>query len=313
MSNAPQATVPARLQRTAPTHLGLLYAFGAFGVWGLAPVYFRAVLHVPPLEVVAHRVVWSLLLVAVLITVRGRWREVRLALSTARNRWTLLATATLITGNWLLFIWAVHAGRLLEASLGYFINPLISVLLGVAFLGERLGRRQLAAVGLAALAVANHVFRLGVFPWVSLALAISFALYGLLRKQVQADSLVGLLLETAFIAPLAAGYLALLASQETGHFLSTGIGTDALLMAGGVITAAPLLWFVNAARLLPLSTVGLMQYLTPTGQFLLAVFAWDEPFTEAHALTFAGIWAALALYSAGTFGGRRATAAARGG
>ncbi len=275
---------------------GLLYAFGAFGIWGLAPLYFRAISHVPAHETVAHRVVWSLLFVGGLVTLRHRWGDVRRALGPWRNRWVFLASTLLISVNWVLFIWAVNNARVLQASLGYFINPLISVILGVVFLKERLPRPQLFAVLLAAAGVVNLVVSYGVFPWISLSLAGTFGVYGLLRKQVPVDSVVGLLIETALLLPVALLYLVVLGAQGGGNF-GEGAGTTALLVLAGVITAVPLLWFVNAARRLKLATVGLMQYLAPTGQFLLAVLAFGEPFTRAHAITFACIWASLALYS----------------
>jgi chloramphenicol-sensitive protein RarD len=288
------AAAPPRL---TPGAAGLLYALGAFGIWGVSPLFFRALAHVPATEIVAHRVAWSLLLLCALVTLKRGWSEVRGALGPLRNRWLFLLTTLLISGNWLLFIWAVTHARVLQASLGYFINPLLSVLLGVVFLGERLRRPQVIAVLLAAAGVLNLVVSHGVFPWISLCLASTFALYGLLRKQVPVESLSGLLIETALLLPLALVYLVLLAGRGASSFGADAPSTSALLIGGGVVTAVPLLWFVNAARRLRLSTLGLMQYLAPTGQFLLAVLAFGEPFTPAHAVTFGLIWASLVLYS----------------
>ncbi len=280
------------------TATGLLYAFGAAAIWGLAPLYFKGVSHVPATETVACRVVFSLLFVAALVTLRRRWEDVRSALRPVRNRWIFALTTALISFNWLLFIWAINHARVLQASLGYFINPLISVVLGVVFLGERLRRPQVLAVVLALVGVVNLVVSYGVVPWVSLALAGSFATYALVRKQVPVDSLVGLLIETAFMLPVALSYLAVLVVRGQSQFFGGDLSTPLLLSLAGVVTAVPLLFFVHAARRLRLATLGLMQYLAPTGQFLLAVLAFGEPFSRASAVTFALIWLSLGLYSA---------------
>lgn len=285
---------PARSE----TAVGLLNALGAFGIWGLSPLYFKAIRHVPATETVAHRVLWSILLLALIVGALGRWPDVRAAFATRRNRMVFAATTVLIGGNWLLFIWAINHDRVLQASLGYFINPLVNVLLGVFFLRERLSRAQGVAVAIAAAGVVNLIVAYGVFPWVSLALAVSFGLYGLLRKTVQADSLSGLSVETALLAPAALLFLLFRSEQGTLAFARTGLADALLLAAAGVVTAVPLLLFVNATRRLRLATVGLMQYIAPTLQFLLAVLVFRETFTPAHAVTFACIWASLAIYTA---------------
>ena len=251
-------------------------------------MYFRALKGIPPLEIAAHRAVWSAgLLLGVVVALR-RGPTLRALMKQPRQLGVLVATTLLISGNWLLFIWAIEQGRLLEASLGYFINPLVNVLLGVVFLGETLRRAQKVAVALAAVGVSVLIVRLGHLPWISLTLASSFGLYGLLRKRFQIDAIVGLFVETGLLAPFALAFIGTRGTAEPGW----------LLAASGVITAVPLVLFTEGARRLTLSTVGLMQYLAPTGQFLIAVFAFGEPFTAAHAATFACIWGSLALYTA---------------
>lgn len=274
---------------------GLAYALAAYLSWGMLPLYFKALQPVPAPEILAHRVLWSLLLLAGLLAARGGAAAFRAPFR--RDKLPLLAVTTLLIAvNWLVYIWAVQVGRVLEASLGYFVNPLVNVLLGVAFLGESLSRRQKIAVALAAAGVAVLIVRAGAFPWVSLVLATSFGLYGLLRKRAAIDAVGGLLGETALLAPAALAYLLLRAHAGAGAFGSAA-GTSALLAAAGVITALPLVWFTLGVHRLRLSTMGLVQYVAPSGQFLLAVLIFREPFGRAHATAFAFIWASLALYS----------------
>jgi len=274
---------------------GLGYALAAYLSWGLLPLYFKALGAVPAVEVLAHRVVWSLLLLAGLLAVRGRPGAFRAPFR--RDRLPLLAlTTSLITTNWLVYIWAVQAGRVLEASLGYFVNPLVNVVLGVLFLGEALTGRQRLAVGLAALGVAVLVARAGAFPWISLVLALSFGLYGLFRKRAGIEAVGGLLAETALLAPVALALLVVRGASGAGAF-GADARTSLLLAAAGVVTALPLVWFTLAVHRLRLSTVGLVQYLAPTCQFLLAVLLYREPFGGAQAAAFALIWTSLAIYS----------------
>ena len=274
---------------------GLAYALAAYLSWGLLPLYFKALRPVPALEILAHRVLWSLALLAGLLAARGGWAAFRAPFR--RDKLPLLAvTTTLISVNWLVYIWAVQVGRVLEASLGYFVNPLVNVLLGVLFLGESLSGRQRAAVALAGVGVLVLVVRAGTFPWISLVLATSFGLYGLLRKRAAVDPVGGLLGETALLAPPALAYLALRAEAGTGAF-GTAPGVTVLLAAAGVITALPLVWFTLGIHRLRLSTMGLLQYVAPSGQFLLAVLLYREPFGPAHAAAFVFIWASLAIYS----------------
>jgi chloramphenicol-sensitive protein RarD len=278
-----------------PSRTGLAAAVAAFFLWGLFPLYWKQLAAVPAVEVVAHRIVWGLVAVAVWVTVRGRWADARAVASRPRTLLRLAGSGALITLNWLLYIWAVIHGHVVDASLGYFINPLVNVVLGVLVLRERLGRAQSIAVALAAAGVAVLTVAHGRLPWIALALALSFGLYGLARKTVSADAVTGLLWETALLAPLAAGYLVYLARQGTGAFGSSAPATSTLLALGGPVTAVPLVLFALGARALPLSTVGFLQYLSPSLQFLLAVLVFREPFTPEHAVTFTFIWVALAI------------------
>jgi chloramphenicol-sensitive protein RarD len=283
--------------RDRPALVGLAYALAAYLAWGVSPIYFKALARVPPLEILAHRVIWSILLLAGLLAASRRLGPLRRVLADRRQIALLAGTATLLSVNWFIYIWAVNAGRLLEASLGYFVNPLVNVLLGVLFLGERLSVPQRWAVALASAGVGVLLLRLGTFPWVSLSLALSFGLYGLLRKRAAIGALEGLLVETAWLAPAALVFLLHLGASGNGAF-GSGPSTTALLVAAGAVTGIPLLWFNHGVARLRLSTIGLVQYLAPTTQFLLAVLAYREPFGSAHAAAFGFIWASLAVYSA---------------
>jgi chloramphenicol-sensitive protein RarD len=294
---------------------GLAYALGAYLLWGLVPIYWRAVGPVPAVEVLAHRIAWSVVFVALLVGVSRGWGRVRDALGRTTTLGALALSTLLVTTNWGLFIWAVQTGRLVQASLGYYINPLANVLLGVVLLGERLRRPQKIAVGLAFAGVAYFALARGVLPWVSLALAASFGLYGLVRKRAPVEPIVGLFVETLLVAPLAIGYLVWLALQgraELGVFgrgaFGHALGSSLLLVAAGPVTAIPLVWFAAAAKRLPLSTLGFVQYLSPSLQLLLAVLLFHESLTRAHLVTFGCIWSALALYS---FDGLRQARASR--
>ncbi|MDP2196941.1 MAG: EamA family transporter RarD [Rhodocyclaceae bacterium] len=273
---------------------GIAAALAAYTLWGLVPVFFKQLATVPALEIIAHRVLWSLLLLAGLLAVRGRLGAAWTAARNPRILARVALAATLLTINWLVFVWAVNVNRVLETSLGYFITPLISVVLAVVVLHERLRPRQWAAVLLALIGVALEGWRSGGLPWVSLVLAGSFGLYGLLRKQLPLDAANGLLLETACAAPVAALYLLWLGSA--GQF-GTTMTIDALLIASGAVTAIPLLLFAVGARRLPLVTLGFLQYIAPSLTFLLAIFYYDEPMNLPRLLAFAAIWAGLALYS----------------
>jgi chloramphenicol-sensitive protein RarD len=274
---------------------GIAYAVSAFLMWGMFPLYWKALAAVPALEVVAHRTGWGFVAMAVWVTLRRRWPEVRTVAARPRTLLLLAGSAVLIASNWLLYIWAVINGHVVESSLGYFINPLVSVVLGVVVLRERLSPLQKVAVALAVAGVAVMALGHGGLPLIALGLALTFAFYGLARKLVAADAVIGLLVETAMLAPLAAGYLALLAARGAGALGHAGPRIETLLIFGGVVTAVPLVMFALGARRLPLSTVGIIQYLSPSCQFLLAVLLYREPFTATHAVTFACIWTALGL------------------
>jgi chloramphenicol-sensitive protein RarD len=275
---------------------GVAYAAGAYLIWGVFPLYFRALRGIPPLEVLAHRIAWSAAFLAALVTLRRSWPEVTRQLRAPGTLARLTASALLISANWLIYIWAVHAEHVLDASLGYFVNPLVSVLLGVVFLREPLSRRQLVAVALAAAGVLALVVRAGHFPWVALSLAVTFGLYGLVRKGTAVDATAGLLGEVAVLLPAALGWLALVAARGESHVGENAVRT-ALLVALGAVTAVPLMWFGVAVRRLRLATIGILQYVNPTMQFAIAVFVFGEPFTAAHRVAFGCIWAALALYT----------------
>lgn len=284
---------PARRRSVA----GVFFAGSAFLAWGFSPIYWKALQSVPALEIVAHRVVWSFIFLAVLILVQGRWSEFRSVLVQLRTLLVLSLTTLLVSANWLLYIWAVNAGHLLQASLGYYINPLVNVLLGMVFLRERLRRPQTLAVLLACTAVLFRSVTFGQFPWIALTLGFSFGLYGLIRKIAPVGSLVGLTVETLLLTPLSLTYLAYLEMNGVGTLLHGSATLDALLAGTGVFTAVPLLLFNLGARRINLSTLGLMQYTAPSGMFLLAVFAYGEPFTAVQVWTFVLIWVALAIYS----------------
>ena len=292
------------------TFSGVLYALAAFGIWGLSPIYFKSLGHLPATEVLAHRVVWATVLLVAVLWLQRRGLELIRELLSWRRVGFYLVTALLVSTNWLIFIWSIQNDRLLEASLGYYINPLVNVLLGTVFLRERLNRWQIVAVALAAAGVMNLVLGYGKFPWVALTLAFSFGFYGLLRKKAGMDAILGLTVETLLLVPAALLFLGWLAFQGSAAFAHAGAKTDVLLIFAGVITAVPLVCFLQAARRLKLTTVGLMQYLAPTLNLLLAVLAYYEPFTTAHLITFVCIWIALAIYSFDAFFARHRERAA---
>jgi chloramphenicol-sensitive protein RarD len=277
--------------------LGVLSSAGAFFVWGMVPLYFRAVRSVSPFEIISHRVLWSVLFLVLLLALGRGFAQVRAALGQPRLVARLALTALLVASNWLTFVWAVNAGRILDTSLGYFITPQVNVLLGFLFLHERLRRTQWLAVLLALGGVLNQIWLLGTLPWISLVLALTFGSYGLFRKQIPVDAVTGLLVETLVAAPFALGFLLYL--QHTGRlaFAHQSRSVDALLAGLGVVTAVPLLLFAAGARRLRLATVGFLQYLAPTMTFLIAVLIYGEPLGFARALTFVLIWAGIVVYA----------------
>ncbi|WP_255987443.1 EamA family transporter RarD [Chitinolyticbacter albus] len=276
---------------------GILYALAAYLLWGLLPLFLKQLHGIPPTEVLLHRMVWSLVFLGAILAVRRHWRWLGAALHDKALLARFAASALLLAINWFTYIWAVNADRVIDASLGYFINPLISVLMGVILLRERLRLGQWLAVAVATCGVAWLTWQAGQLPWIALTLALSFGFYGLLRKTAQLGALEGLSLETLIFFPVAGGALAwLLGSGEAG-FDTASSWVQLLCLMAGPFTAVPLLLFAAAARRLPLSLLGILQYSGPTVQLLLGIFLWHEPFSGAKALGFALIWAALALYT----------------
>jgi chloramphenicol-sensitive protein RarD len=296
--NAPNRS-PRAHNRTAERHprIGFLLGLGAYGLWGILPLYFKAVADVAAVDIVAHRVLWSMPFLALLITIARGWAGVRAAAARPRTLGVLTLTALLIGGNWLLYVYAVTSGHILAASFGYYLNPLANVLLGRFVLKEHLGRLQWAAVAIAAAGIS--VLAAGALGqlWISLTLCVSFALYGLLRKVVSADAVTGLAIETGLLFPLAVAWLGWRVATDAPVF-GVGEADFILLLMAGIVSTTPLLLFTAAARRLPYSTLGMLQFIAPTLQFLIAVLIYGEPFTRAHAIAFAAIWIALALYVA---------------
>ncbi len=286
--------------------LGVVSGLSAYALWGLFPLYFPLLEPAGGLEIVAHRVLWSLLFVAILLTVLRRWAHVRALVTDRRRLLVLLGAAVLIAANWLVFVYGVNSGHVVETSLGYFINPLVSVLLGVVVFGERLRRFQWVAVGIATVAVVVLTVDYGRPPWIALVLALTFGLYGLMKKLVRTEAAPGLFVETALVALPAAVVLGIAHSAGDGTFGNAGSGHALLLAGSGVATAIPLLLFAAAARRIPLSTVGLLQYLTPSMQLAIGVFVYDEPMPPARLAGFAIVWVALAIFTADTLRHARA-------
>jgi chloramphenicol-sensitive protein RarD len=277
---------------------GILSAASAFLCWGLFPLYFHAIGEVPPMQILAHRMLWSLLFLLIVLAVRRQWAWMAIVRQ-PRVFASFVASAVLLSVNWLIYIWAVNNNHVIEASLGYFINPLVNISLGYLLLKERLRPAQWAAIAVAALGVAWLTWQAGTVPWIALALAVSFGGYGLLRKTAALGALEGLSFETMVLFPVAAAYVVWLTMHGQNAFINTeSTSTQLLLMAAGPITAIPLLLFASGARQIPLSVLGLLQYLSPTLQFLLGVWLFHEPFTPDRLVGFALIWAALALFAA---------------
>ena len=276
---------------------GVFYAAGAYLCWGLLPLYWKALQHVGPLELIAHRVVWALLLTLLLLSARRRLKAFWKALHERRTLLVFAASAIMLSTNWLVYIWAVQNGHVVETSLGYFINPLVNVLFGVFFLHERLRNVQIIAIVLAAAGVLYLTFVYGSLPWIALVLASSFGVYGLLRKTATLGSLEGLALETLVMLIPAVGYLIFLESQGTAAFGHSGLFISILLSLAGVFTSVPLVLFAAGARRISLTTLGILQYIAPTLQFLLGVFLYGEALTRERLLGFALIWCALLVYT----------------
>ena len=304
---APARVTDATTTALGPSRLsgkGLLAAAGSFVIWGCFPLYLKPLNHIDSLQIVSHRVAWACVLVVIWLILRGELWDLRKHFSNRAVLGRLLLSAVLITANWLGYVWGVAHGRVLEASLGYFINPLANVVLGVLVLRERLNVAQWISVGIAAAAVIYVGVATGTPPWIALTVATSFSLYGLVRKVVQVEALQGLAVETLVLMPLALGYLTWCEVNGTGAFGHSGAVVNTLLVGCGPITAVPLFLFAYGARLIPYSTLGLILYITPSLQLLSGIFLYHESFSGARAIGFAMIWLALVIY--GVDGVRRA-------
>ncbi len=279
---------------------GILYAGGAYLLWGFVPPYWKLLDRVPALQIPAHRILWCFAALAAFISLRRGWGAVKEALLNRKTALTLALTAVLVCVNWTVFIWAVVSGQLVESSLGYFINPLLSVALGVLLLRERLTFWQGVSVALALGGVVYLAAGLRALPWISLSLALTFGFYGLLRKTVAVDSVSGTFIESLYLLPLTLLYLGWETALGRGAFGKPGLLTNLLLILAGPVTALPLVWFASGARRLPLSMVGFLQYLTPTLHLALGVLLYREPFTRTHLVSFGLIWAGILTYTVST-------------
>jgi chloramphenicol-sensitive protein RarD len=275
---------------------GIWNGLAAYVLWGFFPIYWKLLHEVSALQVIGHRIVWSFLLLIAVILLTRQWKDFRAAALVPKVIGIYAVAGVLLSINWLIYVWGVNSGFIVETSLGYFINPLISVLLGVLFLRERLRTAQWVAVGLAAMGVAYLTITYGRLPWIALSLAVSFGIYGLVKKIAPLGSLYGLTLETALVFPIALLYLAFVQSAGMGAFLHHGALTDILLIGTGVVTSIPLLMFASAARQIPLSMIGVLQYIAPTLQFLIGVFLYHEPFDQSRLVGFGLVWLALIIF-----------------
>lgn len=280
---------------------GIFYAFGAYFIWGLVPIYWKCLKHVPATQLLGHRIAWSFILLAAVLFATRKWPELRALVSGRRVLRTYFFAAVLIGLNWFIYVWSVNAGYIVEASLGYFINPLLSVLLGVIFLRERLRLFQWIAVGLAAVGVVYLTAAYGRLPWIALCLAFTFGFYGLVKKTASLSSLHGLTVETGILFIPALFFLTYQDWIGRAAFLHGSFASDMLMVGAGFITTIPLLMFASAARRIPLSTIGIMHYLTPTLQFLLGVLVYKESFDVTRALGFGIVWIALIIFGVESF------------
>lgn len=280
---------------------GIFYGLGAYFLWGILPIYWKMLESVSAMEILANRFIWSAVFVAGIIFFSGKFKnfisETKYIFSSCKTAVVMLAAAITISFNWGVFIWAVEDGRIIESSMGYYINPLVSVLFGMIFLKERLDKLQLAAVFCAAIGIAIMIVKNGSLPWVSVSLAITFALYGLLKKIINISALTSILLETLLITPVALFYLYTLESNNSCAFQNADMPVIALLLGAGAVTATPLLLFTNCAKLLPLKIVGFMQYLSPTISLLIGIFVYGEYFSYIHMLSFGCIWVGLVFFT----------------
>ncbi|MDF1508726.1 EamA family transporter RarD [Robertmurraya sp. DFI.2.37] len=281
--------------------VGVLQAAFSYLIWGLLPIYWKLLEHVNADEILANRVIWSFVLMVLLLLLTRKWPlflETLKGLKQNQKRlWALITASLLVSGNWFVYIWAVNHDQMIQASLGYYINPLVSVLLGVIFLHEKLSPLQYISFTMATVGVLILSISYGQIPWIALALAFSFGLYGLAKKLIKVDSTIGLTLETMVVTPLALGYVIYLFVQEQNMFLAASFTTDLLLIGAGAATALPLLYFAKGAQKIPLSMLGFIQYIAPTLTLILGVFFYGEHFTKTHLLSFIFIWGALTIYS----------------
>jgi chloramphenicol-sensitive protein RarD len=288
---------PAPVKPNEDSLSGFLFALTAYLLWGFLPLYMKALAHIPPVEVIAHRVVWSLPIAMVVLWWLGRTGDLKAALKTPRMLGMGALTAALISVNWGIYVWAIGSGHALDAALGYYINPLFSIFLGAVLLRERIGRWQAVAIAMAAVAVAILTWDAGRLPLVALSLTLTWGFYAFLKKWLPIGPNQGFALEVLILFPIALAYMAWLWGAGTGHFLQGVAWDDALLIGCGIVTAGPLMIYANGAKRLRLSTIAIMQYIAPTLIFLTAVFIFDEPFSSVKLAAFGLIWAALAVYS----------------
>ena len=276
---------------------GILYGIGAYALWGFFPIYWKVLHPVSALQVIGHRISWSFILLVAFIVITKQWQDFRsVALTSAKTIGIYAIAGVLLTINWLVYVWGVNQGFIVETSLGYFINPLLSVLLGVIFLRERLRLAQWMPVIIAAAGVIYLTFVYGRLPWIALSLAFSFGFYGLVKKLAPLGSLYGLTLETGIVFPAAMIFLVVVQLNGTGAFLHDSALIDLFLVGAGVVTTIPLLMFASAAKQIPLTVVGLLQYIAPTLQFLIGIFIYKEPFDQSHLIGFAVVWVALIIF-----------------
>jgi chloramphenicol-sensitive protein RarD len=294
---------PMEIERITPaaprseSTRGFSLALSAYLLWGILPLYIKAVAHISPAEVLAHRVLWSIPIAAVVLIVLGQTKDLKAAFRSPRTILLACMTATLITINWGIYVWAIGAGHAIDAALGYFINPLFSIFLGAVLLKERLLPLQIAAISLAAVAVVILTWDAGTMPWVALGLTCSWGFYGFFRKTLPVGANQGFLLEVLLLSPAAIGYMIYLGVTGSGHFLADSSSDTILLLVAGAVTAIPLMLYGNGAKLLQLSTIGIMQYIAPTIVFLIAVFLFNEHFSTAKLVSFCLIWTALVIYT----------------
>jgi chloramphenicol-sensitive protein RarD len=275
---------------------GILYGIGAYALWGFFPIYWKFLHEVSALQVIGHRIGWSFFVLMIYILITRQWQDFRAAAFNRKTIGMYAIAGVLLSINWLVYVWGVNAGFIVETSLGYFINPLLSVLMGVMFLRERLRLTQWIPVVIAAIGVIYLTVVYGRLPWIALSLALSFGLYGLVKKLAPLGSLYGLTLETGIVFPAALIYLIVMQMNGAGAFLHEGLQVDLFLFGAGIVTTIPLLMFASAAKRIPLSTVGILQYIAPTLQFLIGVFIYKEPFDHAHLIGFGIVWVALVVF-----------------